>query len=139
MIYTKLTKKAINLAYQFHKNDLDEFGLPVIFNVFSSTKEITDEHGVCVALLYSAVEQKKVSLKELKKDFPFEVTDTIFILLTDDTLAYPDYIRRIKTNRLATTIKIKEIDEKIKRLSCEPNKNKHKLEKFEFALNLLKK
>lgn len=139
MIYTELTKKALKLATQFHTNDLDESGLPVIFNVFIIANQIIDEYGVCAALLYQAVETKKVLLKELKKDFPFEVTDTIFILLTDDTLSYPDYIRRIKTNKTATIIKIKEIEEKIKRLNYKPNKSKHKLERFEFALAILKK
>jgi|SRR5690554_3225445 len=139
MIYTKLTKKALSLAYKLHGKDFDEYNLPVIFNVFVVADKIDEEYGVCAALLYQAVEDKKISLNNLKKDFPFEVTDTIFILLTDDALAYPDYIRRIKTNSTATKIKIYEIEENIKKLKLEPKENKTKLERFKFALNILKK
>lgn len=139
MIYTKLTKEALSFAYKLHARDFDEYNLPVIFNVFVVADKIDEEFGTCAALLYQAVENKKISLNNLKKDFPFEVTDTIFILLTDDALAYPDYIRRIKSNSIATKIKITEIEENIKRLKLEPKESKSKLERFMFALNILKK
>lgn len=139
MIYTKLTIKALNLAYNFHKNQIDEFGIPVVFNIYNVADKTNSEVSICAALLYQAVENKKTNLSAFKKDFPFEVTDTIFILLTDDALAYPDYIRRIKTNKIATEIKIIEIEESIKRLKINSTKSKAQLEKYEFALKILKK
>lgn len=140
-VYTKLTKKAINLAYKYHLNDLDEHGLPFIYQVFNVANKINDEYGLSAALLYRAVDYKKVSLNVLRKEFSFEVTDAIFILMTDDSLAYPDYIRRIKTNNLATKIKIAELEEKIQLLSFISNKEKKELElkRYKFALNILKK
>lgn len=140
-IYTKLTKRAINLASKYHSKDLDEYGLPFIYQVYNVASKIDDEYGLCASLLYQAVDSKKVSLDFLRKEFPFEVTDAIFILITDDSLAYPDYVRRVKTNEIATKIKIAELEEKIKLLAFENNQNKKDLElkRYNFALNILKK
>ena len=141
MTYTNLVKKAIKLAYNLHKGETDEYGLPIIYNVYSIANNIDNEYGFCAALLYMAVENKKTTLENLKKDFPFEVTDTIFMLKTDDSLAYPDYIRRIKINPIATQIKIAEINNRISLLELKEDKGKIKieLEKYQFALNILKK
>lgn len=140
-VHTKLTKKAINLAYRLHTKEQDEYGLPFIYQIFNVASKMDDEFGHCAALLYKAVDNKKTTIKNLQKEFPFEVTDAIFILITDDSLAYPDYIRRIKTNEIATKIKISEIEEKTQLLSLINDKNKKELElkRYNFALNILKK
>lgn len=141
MVYTKLTKNAIKRAYKAHLNEVDDEGLPTVFKVFVRAGKMESEHEACAALLYMAVKNKKLSLDSLKGDYPFQVTDAIFILIPDDSLSYPDYIRRIKTNDISTKIKVVELEEKIASLSLNKNKNKVKsdLERYNFALNILKK
>lgn len=141
MVHTKLTNKAINLAYRAHLNQQDEDKLPKIYKAISLGNKMDNEFDFCVAILYQAVLDKKISLNNLKKDFPFQVTDAIFILIPDDSLAYPDYVRRIKTNNTSTKVKIAELEYDL--LKEENNKNKHQrnqnIQRYNFALNILKK
>lgn len=141
MIHTTLTNKAINLAYRAHLNIKDEDKLPKIYKAISIANKMENEFEFCVAILYQAVLDKKLSLNNLKKEFPFQVTDAIFILIPDDSLAYPDYIRRINTNETSTKVKIAELEYKL--IKEKENKNKaskeQNIQKYNFALNILKK
>ncbi|NLN50086.1 MAG: hypothetical protein GX149_00480 [Acholeplasmataceae bacterium] len=139
MIYTPLTVKAINLASRAHLNRLDENKLPEIFFVYSVASKTKNEYSFCVAMLFLAVEMKYLSFKRLKRDFPFEITDAINMLITDDSLSYPDYIRRIKTNELASQVKVIELEEKLALLNISKDKRMvaQKKEKYSFALNIL--
>ncbi len=141
MKQTKLTITAINIAYKAHLNVKEQGNLPKIYKVFTLANNMETEYEFCVALLYDALLDKKTTLNKLKKDFPFEVTDALFILIPDDSLAYPDYIRRIKTNKVSTKVKIAELEYEL--VNEQANKNKVKqqqnIEKINFALNILKK
>ncbi len=139
MNYTKQVVKAIELAQKSYGN-IKQNNLPAIFLAYYRASKLDCEECVCVAILNVGLELKKLQLNHLKKDFPFPVTDALFILTKDDTLSYPDYIRRIKTNPIATKVKIVELEHKIELLQLEKNKQhlKQQKEKYEFALKILK-
>lgn len=139
MIYTPLTKKALKLAFKHHKNDVDKSGMPYIYHIYEVASKMDDEHSICVALLHDIVEHKHVPLKELQKEFPFEITEAVRLLTPDDTLSYPNYIRRIKTSPLATKVKIADITHNMNtsRLDKVTKEDHLRVEKYTFSLKTL--
>ena len=56
MLYTNLTKKALKISFQAHKNQLDKSGIPYVYHPFHLAEQMDDEYSVCVALLHDVVE-----------------------------------------------------------------------------------
>ena len=52
MIYTDLTKKAMRIAYDAHKEQTDKTGLPYIYHPIYLAEQMTDEVSFSVALLH---------------------------------------------------------------------------------------
>lgn len=109
MIYTPLTCEAMKIAYRAHHGQTDKAGLPYIFHPFHLAEQMTDEYSVCVALLHDVVEDTDVTLDELKKIFPQEITDAIALLTHPKNIPYLDYVEKIKDNPLAKTVKVADI------------------------------
>lgn len=139
MIYTDLTKKALHLAFKHHKNDVDKAGMPYIYHIYHVASKMDDEYSICVALLHDIVEHRHLTLKDLQTQFPFEITEAVRLLTPDDTLSYPDYIRRIKTSPLATKVKIEDIKHNmtLTRLNKVTKADNLRVEKYAFSLKVL--
>ncbi len=65
MIYTELTKKALRLCFEAHKDQLDKSGLPYVFHPFHLAEQMDAEETVCVALLHDVVEDTDYTLEDL--------------------------------------------------------------------------
>lgn len=139
MIYTALTKKALKMAFKYHKNDLDKAGIPYVYHLYHVASSLQSEYAICVGLLHDIIEEKHVTLKDLQKEFPFEVTEAIRLLSKDDTLSYPDYIRRIKTSPVATEVKVADLRHNMDttRLDNITEEDKKRLERYAFSLRIL--
>lgn len=109
MIYTPLTNKAMRLAYTAHHGQTDQGGQPYIFHPFHLAEQMTDEISVCVALLHDVVEDTDVTLEELKKEFPAEVTEAVRLLTHTRETDYFDYVRAIRENPVARKVKLADI------------------------------
>ncbi len=137
MIKNELARKAVIFAYKTYLNRYDKNKIPEIFHIYKIAEQMNSVNGYCVSLLAKAVCDNKELLKHLKKEFPFEITDALFILLPDDTLSYPDYIRRIKTNKIAAEVKKAQL-----KYELSYSKNNKKIpssqkERYVFALRIL--
>ncbi|WP_019678450.1 HD domain-containing protein [Ruminococcus flavefaciens] len=143
MIYTDLTRKAMIIAYNAHHGQLDKSGVPYIFHPFHLAEQMTDEITVCSALLHDVAEDTSVTIEELEKDFPAEVTDALKLLTHDKNTDYLDYIRKISTNPVAKAVKAADLkhNSDISRIGCEvvrcSEKTAERLEKYAAALKLL--
>lgn len=109
MIYTPMTKKAMNLAYKAHHGQLDKSGVPYIFHPIHLAEQMNDEVSCCVALLHDTVEDTDVTLEDLAKEFPREVVDAVGLLTHAEGEDYFDYVRAIKTNPVATKVKLADL------------------------------
>ena len=109
MIYTELTIKAMNLAYTAHHGQFDKGGVPYIFHPIHLAESMDDEISTCVALLHDTVEDTDVTLEELAREFPKEVVEAIALLTHDENVEYFDYVRMIKTNPIATKVKLADL------------------------------
>ena len=64
MFYTPLTKKAMQIAYKAHHNQVDKSGVPYIFHPFHLAEQMTDEYSVCAALLHDVAEEARIFLRK---------------------------------------------------------------------------
>lgn len=109
MIYTPLTKAAMEIAYQAHHGQLDKSGVPYIFHPIHLAEAMDDEYSCCVALLHDTVEDTSVTLEELKAIFPKEVTDAVALMTHEKGTDYFDYVRAIKKNPIARKVKLADL------------------------------
>ena len=109
MIYTPLTKRALEIAYAAHQGQTDKGGLPYIFHPYHLAEQMTDEISACVALLHDVVEDTAVTFWDLERQFPKEVTDALRLLTHERGTDYFEYIRAIRSNPLAVKVKLADL------------------------------
>ena len=109
MIYTDLTIKAMNLAYDAHHGQFDKGGVPYIFHPIHLAEEMDDEISTCVALLHDTVEDTEVTLEELAAQFPREIVEAVDLLTHREGVEYFDYVRAIKANPVAVKVKLADL------------------------------
>ena len=109
MIYTKLTMKAMKIAYEAHHGQTDKGGMPYIFHPYHLAEQMDDEFSTCVALLHDVVEDTDVTLAQLKEVFPQEVVTAVALMTHEKGEDYPAYVTRIKSNPLARKVKLADL------------------------------
>ncbi len=109
MIYTELTSRAMRIAYDAHHGQYDINGVPYVFHPFHVAEQMTGEYSVCAALLHDVAEDTDITVEDLKKDFPPEVTDALELLTHDKNTDYFEYIKKIKDNPIAKEVKLADI------------------------------
>lgn len=109
MIYTPLTNKAMRIAYAAHHGQTDKSGQPYIFHPFHLAEQMTDEITACAALLHDVVEDTDVTIEELEREFPAEVTDALRLLTHEKGTDYFEYVRAIADNPVAKAVKLADL------------------------------
>lgn len=110
MIYTHLTKKAMKISFEAHKDQTDKSGLPYIFHPVHLAEQMTDENTTCVALLHDVVEDTDITFEQLEKEgFSKEIIDALKLMTHDKSVPYMDYVKEIKTNSIATAVKLADL------------------------------
>lgn len=109
MIYTKLTQKAMQIAYAAHHGQTDCNGMPYVFHPYHLAEQMDDEISCCVALLHDVAEDTEVTLDELARSFPQEVIEALKLLTHEKDTDYFEYVRRIKGNPTAKKVKLADL------------------------------
>lgn len=140
MIYTPLTKKAMKLCFEAHKDQVDKSGLPYVFHPFHLAEQMTDELTAVTALLHDVVEDSDYTLADLgEMGFPATVLDALAMLTHDDGSAYLEYVARLKTNLIARAVKLADLrhNSDLTRLDHVDEKALVRVEKYRKAIDLL--
>ena len=140
MIYTELTKKALRISFDAHREQVDKTGLPYIFHPFHLAEQMDTEDEVIVALLHDVVEDTDITFEELRpQGFSENVMEALFLLTHDDDSEYMEYIEIISNNPLASKLKIADLrhNSDLTRLEVIDDKMKARLEKYSVAMNFL--
>lgn len=112
MIYTDMTKKAMRIAFDAHKEQTDKAGLPYIFHPFYLAVQMKDEVSVCAALLHDVAEDTSVTFEALlQQGISDEVVDALRLLTHTEGVPYLEYIQRIRDsgNRCAIAVKLADL------------------------------
>ena len=139
MLYTDLTKRAMRIAFDAHKDQVDKSGLPYVFHPFHLAEQMTDEISVCAALLHDVAEDTDITLEQLAQEFPEEVIAALRLLTHDDAVPYMDYVARVKGNPLAAAVKLADLrhNSDVTRLDVVDEKTRERVAKYAAAIRLL--
>ena len=142
MLYTKLTKKAMKIAFEAHKNQTDKNGIPYIYHPIHLAEQMADEKTICVALLHDVVEDTDITFEQLVREgFPDDIIEALKLLTHDDSIQYMDYVKEIKSNPIAAAEKLADLkhNSDLTRLDVIDEKAINRAEKYENAIRLLSK
>ena len=140
MLYTPATKKALTLCFDAHKDQKDKSGLPYVFHPFHLAEQMETEETTVVALLHDVVEDTDYALADLEDmGFSKSVLDALALLTHDPSVDYMDYVRAIKANPIARTVKLADLrhNSDLTRLDTVDEKALARVEKYQKALTLL--
>ena len=140
MLYTPLTKKAMKLCYDAHKDQIDKSGLPYVFHPFHLAEQMTDEETTVVALLHDVVEDTEYTLSDLiDMGFPSNVMEAIALMTHDDSVPYLEYVAKIKHNPIAKAVKLADLrhNSDLTRLDVVDERAIARAEKYAAAIRLL--
>ena len=140
MIYTDLTKLAMKLCFERHRDQVDKCGIPYPFHPFHVAESMTDEKTTCVALLHDILEDTDTTGEELiELGFPDDVVEAVCMMTHEDGVPYMDYVRQIKTNPIARAVKISDLthNSDLSRLNTVTEKDLKRAEKYREALKIL--
>ena len=140
MLYTELTKKALKISFDAHKDQVDKSGMPYVYHPFHVAEQMDDEYSTCVALLHDVVEDTDISLDDLSAwGFPAEVTDALALMTHNDSIEYLDYVRALKDNPIARKVKRADLEHNsdLSRLDTADEKALERVEKYRQAILIL--
>ena len=111
IIYTAMTKIAMKIAFDVHKNQSDKSGMPYILHPLHVAERVQGETAVCAALLHDVVEDSDCTFDMLlDSGISGEVTDVLKLLTHEPSVPYMDYIRGVKESGNQTAIEVKLAD-----------------------------
>ncbi len=140
MIYTEMTKKAIRFAFCAHAGQMDRSGIPYIMHPIHLAEQMSSEDACVVAMLHDVLEDTDVTLEELRAEGFTETQLTALQLLThDEAVPYMDYIRNLKENELARTVKLADLahNSDLTRLDTVMEKDLERNRKYAEAIRIL--
>lgn len=140
MIYTEQTKKALKLCFQAHRDQLDKSGIPYVFHPFHLAEQMETEETTVVALLHDVVEDSSYTIEDLAEyAFSGPALEAISLMTHSDGVDYMDYVRAIKSNPIAKTVKLADLrhNSDLSRLDHVDEKALARREKYLQAIKLL--
>ena len=139
MINTKLTRKAMIIAYEAHKNQVDKSGVPYIYHPIHVAEQMNTENECIIALLHDVVEDTNVTFKQLEEVFSKEIIDILKLLTREENIEYDEYIKKIKNNSIACKVKIADLTHNLDktRLDFVTEVDVKRNEKYKKALQIL--
>jgi (p)ppGpp synthase/HD superfamily hydrolase len=140
MIYTALTKQALKLCFEAHRDQTDKSGMPYVFHPFHLAEQMDTEESTTVALLHDIVEDTDYTLEDLKAmGFPNNVIDALALMTHDPRVPYMEYVKAISENPLATKVKLADLrhNSDLSRLDSVDEKALSRVKKYAAAIELL--
>ena len=138
--YTPLTKKAMMICFEVHKNQKDKSGMPYVFHPFHLAEQMETEEEICTALLHDVAEDSDYTIEDLAKEgFSEEIIEALGLLTHEKSVPYMDYIAALKENPIARKVKLADLahNSDIGRLDVVTEKDLKRLEKYQKARKLL--
>jgi len=142
LIYSVLTKKAMLIAFNAHKDQVDKSNMPYIFHPFHLAEQMDSEEAVIVALLHDVAEDTDWTIGEFEQQgFSKTVTEALTLLTHSKGTDYMDYVRKIKSssNPYAIAVKLADLrhNSDLSRLDHVDEKAIKRIEKYTEAIAFL--
>lgn len=116
MIYTPLTEKAMKIAFEAHKGQVDKAGLPYFHHPLHLAEQFDGETPaiaeklVTAALLHDVVEDTEWTFDGLREaGIPDDVVEAVKLLTHGKDVDYDAYITAINENDIARKVKMADL------------------------------
>ena len=140
MIYTEMTKRALSLCFEAHKDQKDKSGLPYVFHPFHLAEQMEDEDTTIVALLHDVIEDTEYTIEDLQKaGFTQNVISAIALMTHNPQMPYMEYVRAIKSNPIARAVKLADLrhNSDMTRLDIITQRDEERAQKYLDAIVIL--
>jgi (p)ppGpp synthase/HD superfamily hydrolase len=119
MVYNELMRKitqAIRMAAKAHDGQKDRAGKPYILHPISVMLRMDTEDEMVTAVLHDVIEDTYLTIEDIRSaGFSEEVIEALMLLSKEsDDVPYMPFIREIKGNALATTVKLGDLAENMR-------------------------
>jgi len=131
---TLLLKKAIHIAAEAHKDQVDKFGATYLRHITRVMDRGTTTDEKIVGVLHDVVEDTDWTFEDLVNEgFPPHIIDALrCVTKADEEENYQDFIERIKANPLAIKVKLNDLRDNmdITRMPVVTEKDLQRLNKY---------
>lgn len=142
MTSNQLLEKAIALACEAHKGQVDKAGEPYILHPLRLMLQFSTNEERIVAVLHDVLEDSELTCWDLRtQGIPLECMDAVCVLTKGKGEDYSEYIERVFRNPLATRIKLSDLEHNsdLSRLPEVTEKDRQRHTKYQRAIEFLKK
>ena len=134
--------RAYEIAMQVHSGQVDKAGVDYINHPLTVAVNVGENiSAIIVALLHDVAEDTSLTVDELAKKIPLnnDEIQALKLLTHDEKIPYLDYVTKIKSNALATIVKISDLkhNSDLSRIKNPTPKDFARVEKYKTALEIL--
>ncbi len=140
MIYTEATKKAMRIAFEAHRGQLDRAGIDYVNHPLHLAEQMETEDETCAALLHDVVEDSDWTLEQLREEgIPEAAVEAVALLTHDERVPYLDYVAATRENPIAVKVKLADLahNSDLGRLADVTEADRERLQRYEAARKLL--
>jgi len=137
---TDQLKKAITLAKEAHKGQVDKGGQDYIKHPLRLMEQMPTEELKIIAVLHDVVEDSHYTFEDLLKEgFSADTIDALRALTKQENEPYEDFIQRVKKNTLAIKVKLADLHDNsnLDRIPNPTEKDLKRIEKYKKAIKEL--
>lgn len=135
-----MLEKAILIATNAHKGQLDKGGSPYILHPLRLMLVMHNETEKICAVLHDVIEDTDITLDYLRTEgFSEEVLSSLDALTRRNNETYDEFINRIIKNKIASHIKLADLRDNmdLSRIKNPIQKDYERIEKYRKASNLI--
>lgn len=140
MIDTPLVRRALQIATQAHRGQVDKGGKPYLNHVLAVAQQMTTEETTVAALLHDVVEDTPWTLADLAQaGVPPQVLEALALLTHQKEIPYLKYVQALAANPIARAVKRADLrhNSDLNRLPQVTERDLARVEKYRQALALL--
>lgn len=108
---SRLYEKAVRLAATAHQGQVDRGGTDYIQHPLAVAAMVPDGRERIVAVLHDVVEDTKITLADLSREFPEDIVEAVGLLTRQpgQDFSYRGYLERIRENSMACRVKMADL------------------------------
>lgn len=137
---SKEIEKAYQIAKAAHKGQVDKGGHDYINHPLTVAESVNSEAEKIVALLHDVVEDTPITLQNLyEQGFPYYIVKAIDCITKRDNESLEAYLERVKSDSLATTVKIADLthNSDISRIPKPTKKDYDRIKRYKKEIDFL--
>ena len=136
----RLLSKAIEIATNAHKDQIDKGGAPYILHPTAVAAGVETTEQKIVAYLHDVIEDTDITAEDLlAASFTTDIVEAIKVLTREKGVPYMSYLQAVKKNELAKVVKMSDIKHNmdLSRIENPTQRDFDRLDKYKKALLFL--